>query len=241
MMSITLAAAQSPPRVPPGAPTTGPAIGFITAGIDYTRPEVAARLARDGEGEIIAWRSLAQDRRPYLKDGPDDALVMLSPYLLVVAQLETTDIAAWSDAFTFLAQSPVRMVVVALPFMSADLRREVFARMAATTNLLFVVPGATGVTLARPANVIAVAALDVSPLRADAVDLVLGPPAATREAPLAIDAPPRTAIEAAVMLPSVLACLRVGQVRSPSDLKARLIAAAQTGPHGTAPLLSTCR
>ena len=35
-----------------------------TAGIDYTRPEVAARLARDGEGEIIGWDFIDNDRRP---------------------------------------------------------------------------------------------------------------------------------------------------------------------------------
>lgn len=57
--------ASDKPRVPPGRDPGGVAIAIIGNGIDYTRPEIAARLARDGEGEIIGWDFVDNDRRPY--------------------------------------------------------------------------------------------------------------------------------------------------------------------------------
>ena len=66
--SNAAAVAQKPaekPRVPPGRDPGGVAVAIIGSGIDYTRPEIAARLARDGEGEIIGWDFLDNDRRPY--------------------------------------------------------------------------------------------------------------------------------------------------------------------------------
>ena len=65
---IAQAFAQSPkekPRVPPGVDPGGVAVAIIGSGIDYTRPEIAARLARDGEGEIIGWDFVDNDRRPF--------------------------------------------------------------------------------------------------------------------------------------------------------------------------------
>jgi hypothetical protein len=53
------------PRVPPGRDPGGVAIAIIGSGIDYTRPEIAARLARDGEGELIGWDFVDNDRRPF--------------------------------------------------------------------------------------------------------------------------------------------------------------------------------
>lgn len=66
-VGVCAALAQKPvekPRVPPGADPGGVAVAIIGHGIDYTRPEFAARLARDGEGEIIGWDFVDNDRRP---------------------------------------------------------------------------------------------------------------------------------------------------------------------------------
>jgi hypothetical protein len=62
------------PRVPPGVDPGGIAIAIIGGGIDYTRPEIAARLARDGEGEIIGWDFIDDDRRPFERCGSRVAL-----------------------------------------------------------------------------------------------------------------------------------------------------------------------
>ena len=61
----TASLAAGKPPVPPGRDPGGVAIAIIGAGVDYTVPEVAARLARDGEGEIIGWDFIDDDRRPY--------------------------------------------------------------------------------------------------------------------------------------------------------------------------------
>jgi subtilisin family serine protease len=65
---IALAFAQTrrdKPRVPPGVDPGGVTIAIIGSGIDYTRPEIAARLARDGEGELVGWDFVDNDRRPF--------------------------------------------------------------------------------------------------------------------------------------------------------------------------------
>jgi hypothetical protein len=53
------------PRVPPGVDPGGLTVAIVGNGIDYTRPEIAARLARDGEGEIVGWDFVDGDRRPH--------------------------------------------------------------------------------------------------------------------------------------------------------------------------------
>ena len=53
------------PPVPIGVDPGGVLIAIIGDGIDYTRPEIAARLARDGEGELIGWDLVDNDRRPF--------------------------------------------------------------------------------------------------------------------------------------------------------------------------------
>lgn len=70
---IAQAFAQTPtdkPRVPPGVDPGGVAVAIIGSGIDYTNPEIAKRLARDGEGEIIGWDFIDNDRRPYATCAP---------------------------------------------------------------------------------------------------------------------------------------------------------------------------
>lgn len=65
---IALAFAQTrkdKPRVPAGVDPGGVSIAIIGSGIDYTRPEIAARLARDGEGELVGWDFIDNDRRPF--------------------------------------------------------------------------------------------------------------------------------------------------------------------------------
>ena len=53
------------PKVPPEQDPGGPALALIDSGIDYTSGRIAHRLARDGEGEIIGWDFVDNDRTPY--------------------------------------------------------------------------------------------------------------------------------------------------------------------------------
>lgn len=63
----TSAYAAGKPRVPPGRDPGGVAVAIIGPGVDYTDPAMAARLARDGEGELAGFDlTVAEgDRFPY--------------------------------------------------------------------------------------------------------------------------------------------------------------------------------
>ncbi len=69
-LAATPALAADPP-VPIGQDPGGTAVAIISTGIDYTIPEIAKSLARDGEGEIIAWDFVDGDNRPYAKSASD--------------------------------------------------------------------------------------------------------------------------------------------------------------------------
>ncbi len=61
---VSLPALAADPKVPTGLDPGGTAIGLVTTGIDYTDPEIAARLARDGEGEAIGMDLVDGERLP---------------------------------------------------------------------------------------------------------------------------------------------------------------------------------
>ena len=69
----TAASQASEPKVPAGLDPGGTAIAILGDGIDYTKPVIAKRLARDGEGDLIAWDFVDNDIRPYAKDGQTTA------------------------------------------------------------------------------------------------------------------------------------------------------------------------
>lgn len=114
------------PRVPPGGDPGGVAIAFIGGGVDYTRAEIAARLARDGEGEIIGWDFLDNDRRPF-DDCPrrqlttagcpsDRGLTIIDKATdsrLVVARASSDMPQSLVQAVSMVAQSPARVVLFA--------------------------------------------------------------------------------------------------------------------------------
>jgi hypothetical protein len=117
------------PRVPPGIDPGGVAVAIIGSGIDYTRPEIAGRLARDGEGELIGWDFLDNDRRPWEaclpRERPRPCHLLRWPPLLGGAQVRphvrlVPMRASWDrpqtlvQAVQAIAQSPARIVVLAL-------------------------------------------------------------------------------------------------------------------------------
>ena len=112
------------PSVPAGRDPGGVAIALIGTGIDYTIPEVARRLARDGEGEIIGWDIEDKDRRPFDKSrgetrpewGGDGTalirLVGLTGRRVVPVRINPADPISIARAVAFVAQTPARIVVV---------------------------------------------------------------------------------------------------------------------------------
>jgi hypothetical protein len=108
------------PKVPPASPAEDRRpVAILTTGFDYTRAEIAARLARDGEGEIIAWDIPGDDRFPFAPTGDTElmtALVTLlpatAPVSLLPIKVDPDDPATLAKALAFIARTPARTVLV---------------------------------------------------------------------------------------------------------------------------------
>jgi hypothetical protein len=129
------------------------AIGLLGTGIDYTIPEIARRLARDGEGELVGWDFVDNDNRPFRsgRAAPDAGAWGASTTALALAigvpgrrivpvRIDPGDARSLARAVAFLAQTPARIVVVPAWSRRQD-DWEPF-RQAAThfKDLLFVIP-----------------------------------------------------------------------------------------------------
>ncbi len=122
LVSVSPAAGQRDPPLPPGRDPGGVAIALIGTGIDYTLPEVARRLARDGEGELIGWDLVDNDNRPYHASGDagawggdGNALVRAigaAGRRIVPVRIDPDDPRSLARAVAFVAHTPARIVVV---------------------------------------------------------------------------------------------------------------------------------
>lgn len=95
-------------------------VAFVGAGIDYMRPGLADRLARDGEGEIIGFDLVDRDRRPYCRvdceaeTNAAEAVVAAAPQSrLAVFKVDGVGLAA--PAIQMAAQAKAAVIVVHLP------------------------------------------------------------------------------------------------------------------------------
>ncbi|MEM6497227.1 MAG: hypothetical protein AAF709_10920 [Pseudomonadota bacterium] len=106
----------SEPKVPPGLDPGGVAIALLGDGVDYTKPEIAKRLARDGEGDLIAWDFVDNDIRPYAKAGQStlDAEYLITASagvsLVIVKEPAGNNAAAIGHMSTFVVRTPARIV-----------------------------------------------------------------------------------------------------------------------------------
>lgn len=165
LMLATAAHGQSPrgkPRVPPGVDPGGVAIAIIGAGIDYTRPEIARRLARDGEGEPIGWDFIDNDRRPYnscngtaaetlcLNDFIEDAMERQPKTRLIVLRARSGAPQALVEVVQAAIKTPARVILMAsLPPPPSAFVHEAAARY---PGFVFVAISATPVTPTLPAG-----------------------------------------------------------------------------------------
>lgn len=116
---------QKPP-VPIGTNPGGVKVAIIGSGLDYTRPEIAARLARDGEGEIIGWDFVGDDRRPFASTPDGASRILLSEgqaVSLVVIATNFADPLLIAKALRYAAQSPARIIALQAPWTNVDLAR----------------------------------------------------------------------------------------------------------------------
>jgi hypothetical protein len=120
------AALAGDPKVPPGPAAIREPVAILTSGLDYTVPEIAAHLARDGEGELIGWDIPGEDRFPYVATGGDTDLMRTlvkllpspSPLALLPVRIDPAAPLSVAQGLAFVGRTPARIVLV--PFWSAN-------------------------------------------------------------------------------------------------------------------------
>jgi hypothetical protein len=259
-------------RDPPllaGRDPGGVAVALLGTGIDYTVPEVARRLARDGEGELVGWDLVDNDNRPFRSSraaadagawGTSTALALAigAPGRRIVpVRIAPDDPRSLARAVAFVAQTPARVVVV-----PASSRRpedwEPFRQAASHfKDLLIVVPADEGGERAghgpawpaafRLANILAVS---VTPAAggevaqtgdggAQPADALVALPGA--ESP-GTPPPSRASLAAAVAADALAGCWPrlIAAHRGEALKRALLAAAAKVSTHGGKPLIAPC-
>lgn len=237
------------PRLPPGQDPGGQAIAFIASGVDYASERIAPRVARDGEGEMIGWDFVDNDRFPYAPpaatpaepeaaDPTSAAAAMLAAYArgrMVPVRIGAGDAMELAKAIGFAANTPARIVAVAVPLATPDMRRVVREASARFKDHLFVVqaqlpeaaapataaagPASVNDNLLNLGNVLVVAASgEVDGKRAtpiiEAVDVIVVPRGSTMFVAPPV-APPRNGIEAVAMAAAAAACQGHGAANGP--------------------------
>ncbi len=154
---VTGHAANDPPIVP-GMDPGGPAIALITDGIDYTDPEIAKRLARDGEGELIAFDFVDGDIHPFAAadetTGTNAAKILLAAHpnaRLVIARVDRNQAASIAKAMLFVSRTPAKVAVITDQGLSGDHLAIVKKAAYRTKKMAFAVPA--NESLKMPRNV----------------------------------------------------------------------------------------
>ena len=149
----------SKPKVPPGRDPGGVAVAIVDTGVNYLLPEIAERLARDGEGEMIGldlddgslvpFDRLNDDASldPAERGTPLASIVMAEApkARLVTIRLRARDFDGPARAAAFIASGPARIVAVIGPSSPRALDLEAFRAAAMKfKDLLFLVAAGSG-------------------------------------------------------------------------------------------------
>jgi hypothetical protein len=157
MLGADLAAGQGrKPKLPPGLDPGGVAIAMLSTGIDYPSADIAQRLARDGEGELIGWDVVDGDNRPFNAKAADtpapwggDGNALLRAIgrpgrRVVPVRIDTRDPISLAKAVAFAAFTPARIVVVPMWTSNADEWAALGMAMRGFVDLLFIVAAGDG-------------------------------------------------------------------------------------------------
>lgn len=118
--AMATAALAADPLVPPGRDQGGVAVAIIGPGFDYTSAAIAARLARDGEGEITGYDYIDDDRQPFVRGlpGQDMAEIVIGEgqtASLILLRADHEDVLSLSRALLFAGKSPAQIVLLEGP------------------------------------------------------------------------------------------------------------------------------
>lgn len=143
-MNATRSAADDDPRIEPGHDPGGIAIAILADGFDYTKPDLAAVLARDGEGEAIAWDTIGENGHPFHAEsqGTDTARAATAHggVRIVMVRVDRTNAASLARGIAFAAQTPAKIVFAAHPLEKPAARDVLAAAARKFEQLLFVAP-----------------------------------------------------------------------------------------------------
>lgn len=96
----------------------GTAIAILASGFEYTKPDVSAVLARDGEGEAIASDQVDGDHRPFEYGGDGTRAVLAATALggvrVVMIGTNMTDGMSVFRALQFATRTPARIALIPL-------------------------------------------------------------------------------------------------------------------------------
>lgn len=229
------------PKVPAGRDPGGVAVAVIGGGLDYRREDIVARLARDGEGELIGWDFVDEDRRPFAASGGITAVAGLivaeSAARLVPVRVAAENQRQVAQALHLLNDMPARVALVAADLATPIERRNLALAAAQLAQVLIVVParlvapGSPGGTVAEEAAGLLVVSGSVDGASADiAIDRASRP---------GIDAEPGAAgglhdDHAAAARVAALAARIIAkeQIATGRELRARILGLAKTHAGG---------
>ena len=126
--------ASGEPPVPAVPPPSGTPVAILGPGIDYRQPDLASRLARDGEGDLVGWDFRDADNRPFAASDASPAVASANPagstsathdatalaramlaanpdVSLIVIREKPGDAQAFGHMMSFAARTPVRILV----------------------------------------------------------------------------------------------------------------------------------
>ena len=139
-------AADDDPPLPPGRDAGGTPVAIVGPGIDYTREGLPARLARDGEGEIIGYDFVGNDRRPYDIDSAEQRRIV-DPVLgegqtttLIAVRYDDGDVLSLGKALNYAGATPAKIILMARPPNGEKTMSMIASAARHFRDRLFVVP-----------------------------------------------------------------------------------------------------
>ena len=141
------------PPVPPGTDPGGVAVVHIDSGVNYLLPEIAARLARDGNGDLLGLDLWDHDDRPFdgdvgrspffpIRHGTPVASVLLreAPAVrLVPIRYPRPDMARMAEAVEFAARAGAKIVALPMGSQRPEDWKGFAEAVAAHPEILFIV------------------------------------------------------------------------------------------------------
>lgn len=165
------------PVLKAGRDPGGVAVALLVDGVDYREPDVAGMLARDGEGEAIAFDAVDGDHRPFVERGHGTeamrATVRHGGVRVVAVRVDFRDPRSVAKGIAFAAATPAK-IVVAAGGNGASVARDVLASAAQNFPDMLFLASASGLASDAHVNLVLLPADGLAVSAVEAVALVFG-------------------------------------------------------------------